>query len=704
MKPVFSSLEYLDPEKVYSFSDQLENDIGIEVYIQIHSDKFVDYQKEIFQEFVADFVDQVKSTALSSRDVEELLEKHLQNLNTKLQSFADKLRDVPKCDLRGYVQVILDEGVKTWMIGKTTLLIFRGDKLYSLLENSYQEQSNVDQFSDFIGWELERWDVFLYAGTKLSEVLDQNDYAEIEAILAKENAGAVLDYLDDLFASRIEKQQIWFLWSFSITGVELSSSHSGKLGSLASKYTSKLWGKFASKVDLMKWKYTTKKVLKGNNYYLMVGVLTLAVLFLSFSILAQLRSAKKNQITFQTSTGSTVLLTIDDIKRDIASFKELDPSSDEKSLKYSEILQKLSLIEQKGIWQEDTAALKKILNQDYEKGFMVRTISDLAQFDDEKTGRKTAILTFNASEKNKLWTPVSVNVDSAINVAGEKSALIGVVNDATRGSLVEYNLWWVAKECSSSISKKGLFCYTEGGELFYVGKLGIEPMEVVDNDWATKTIWGIGVFGRNNFYLFQANPNNIGAALLTRYRNVAGSESKYQNASNYTILAGSGANLPQQLGGFAIDGNFLAWGDGKMYQFRRASNVGSALDYREVPMLWGDKVSSSYSNTVKIIATASSPFVYLFDKENQTFTVYESSPTKTHENYKTSFKLYYMFRFKFDLSAKNNRIIDVTIPENTGDRPELYLLSTEGVNKINLYDFIDSLKNNKNLKAVSEAE
>jgi hypothetical protein len=100
MKPVFSSLEYLDPEKVYSFSDQLENDIGIEVYIQIHSDKFVDYQKEIFQEFVADFVDQVKSTALSSRDVEELLEKHLQNLNTKLQSFADKLRDVPKCDLR----------------------------------------------------------------------------------------------------------------------------------------------------------------------------------------------------------------------------------------------------------------------------------------------------------------------------------------------------------------------------------------------------------------------------------------------------------------------------------------------------------------------------------------------------------------------------------------------------------------------------
>ena len=151
MKAEANIREYNDLDKNYRRSQVLANGVQVDFFVQIGSEKFVDYQKEIFQEFVADFVDQVKSTALSSRDVEELLEKHLQNLNTKLQSFADKLRDVPKCDLRGYVQVILDEGVKTWMIGKTTLLIFRGDKLYSLLENSYQEQSNVDQFSDFIG-------------------------------------------------------------------------------------------------------------------------------------------------------------------------------------------------------------------------------------------------------------------------------------------------------------------------------------------------------------------------------------------------------------------------------------------------------------------------------------------------------------------------------------------------------------------------
>src|SRR5574344_1182617 len=114
MKPIYSSLEYLDPEKCYSFSDQLESGIGIEVYIQLHSEKFIEYQKEIFQEFIADFVDQVRDVSLSSREVEELLEKELQSLNTKLQAFADKLRDVPRCDLRGYIQLIIDNTVKTW--------------------------------------------------------------------------------------------------------------------------------------------------------------------------------------------------------------------------------------------------------------------------------------------------------------------------------------------------------------------------------------------------------------------------------------------------------------------------------------------------------------------------------------------------------------------------------------------------------------
>ena len=46
-------------------------------------------------------------------------------------------------------------------------------------------------------------------------------------------------------------------------------------------------------------------------------------------------------------------------------------------------------------------------------------------------------------------------------------------------------------------------------------------------------------------------------------------------------------------------------------------------------------------------------------------------------------------------------MIDVAIPSDLGNRPELYLLSTIGVNKINLFEFIDSLKNNNSLKQIN---
>ena len=144
MKPVYNAVEYIDPEKVYLYSNQIGDDINLEVYIQIWSEKFVDYQKEIFEEFVADFVDKIKESVLTAKETETLLESHLQWLNAKLQAFAEKLRNVPKCELKGYVQLIMDNSVKTWMIWNISMVIFRDDKVYSVLENSYNDQSIID--------------------------------------------------------------------------------------------------------------------------------------------------------------------------------------------------------------------------------------------------------------------------------------------------------------------------------------------------------------------------------------------------------------------------------------------------------------------------------------------------------------------------------------------------------------------------------
>ena len=150
---------------------------------------------------------------------------------------------------------------------------------------------------------------------------------------------------------------------------------------------------------------------------------------------------------------------------------------------------------------------------------------------------------------------------------------------------------------------------------------------------------------------------------------------------------------------FTIDVNFLAWSQGKLYQFRRSPATSFNLTYREIKLLWWDTRTMKFSDDVKIVTPSNSRYVYLFDKVNQTFMVYESRPLKTNDLYWTSYNLNYLFSFAFDLWA--NKIVDVTIPDELGNRPELYVLTQEWINKIQLHEFIDSIKNNNALKQVN---
>ncbi len=49
----------------------------------------------------------------------------------------------------------------------------------------------------------------------------------------------------------------------------------------------------------------------------------------------------------------------------------------------------------------------------------------------------------------------------------------------------------------------------------------------------------------------------------------------------------------------------------------------------------------------------------------------------------------YLFSFTFALEA--DKVVDVAVPESLGNRPELYVLTSKGVSRIKLYEFIDSL-------------
>lgn len=139
---------------------------------------------------------------------------------------------------------------------------------------------------------------------------------------------------------------------------------------------------------------------------------------------------------------------------------------------------------------------------------------------------------------------------------------------------------------------------------------------------------------------------------------------------------------------FAIDGTFLLWSqDNKqLYQMSRNS-AGQSLMMRPVPLNGGTNIGDGYSDAVKPIAPIGSKYVYLFDKRNQTLTVYQSNPFKTNDAYTNSYGLTYIMRMNFAIA--NNSVIDVTVDESNG-KQILYVLHNEGVAKFVLSDYMQN--------------
>lgn len=320
----------------------------------------------------------------------------------------------------------------------------------------------------------------------------------------------------------------------------------------------------------------------------------------------------------------------------------------------------------------------------------------MTQFDDPASNRTTRLMTFNNMEKEKVGQLLDLERGRNLYIAGANGAMISAINDNMRGTLIEYSTDEFIDGCSTNLLQDGLYCYSSNGNIFSVTKAGIEPVSTNDPGGFPMDVADIKVFGKSNIYIFR--PNLDDGALLTRYRNVVGSQAQFQGGQDYRVALDSG-EVFSGFSAFNIDSTFLTWSDGKLYQFWREEATSALLEVREVPMLGGDKMTVTYSDDVKILASMNSKYVYIFDRQNQSFTVYESRPLKTNDAFTAEYSLYYLFRFNFDLG--DNQVVDVTIPDETGNRPELYILSTDGVNKVSLYDFIDSINENNALRDVS---
>ncbi len=681
---------YKEAEHYIDVHKHFKDGIQCKIFVEFPTEKFVEYQKDLIQEFIANLIDDVENNDYDIDQTKSRCELALQDLNTKLKAFADKVRDVEYFEIKWYFQIIIGMVLISSMIGNVNVMIFRNQKMYYNLDNWAKLRGKIDLFSEFIEGDLESGDEIVYIGTKISDVLDPYDIKELEDVIKSEPEQSV-QFINEILCARLEKESIGFVTSYLI---------SGRVAKHAPLWWEQLHA-WAQKLNIFnQWKFTIFK----NKYQITVALLSIFVLFMLYSLLSQIFQKPAKEV-YVNSQWVTVDLTIDDIKKDMAIFKTMDPTGDEKSIKYKEILGKLNVLETKGRRVEDIQQLKKLLKSDYYKGFNIIPVNNLVDLDDPVAGKKTGILTFNASEKNNIWNLSKIEFGKDIMIVGDKWGIIGAMNDNTRGSVVNYGIDETVKGCDVSLSKNGFYCFTPTGKIYFVGRSGIEPVTTADADGFPTDIGWIGTYGKANMYVFSPNVTSLSnSTLVTRYRNTIGSQTIYQQGQKYMIAPelASKAKFGSGFSAFAIDVNFLAWSEGKLYQFRRSPASAMTLTYREIKLLWGDKMTAVYSNNIKIISPVGSRYFYLWDKDNQTFTAYDSNPLKTNDQFATSYNLTYLFRFSFDIAGA--KMIDVTIPENLGNRPELYLLSTVGVNKINLYEFIDSLKNNNSLKQINTIE
>ena len=222
---------YLADNQSFSFKEKLANWVIINAYVVFDSDKFLEYQKDLLQDFLAEFIDKSNTDIYDETDLKNNLEDGLQSLNTNLRKFSDKVTDVDRFTIKWYIQIIAGTTIMASMIWDISFIMFRNKRLNYQLHNWFNKKSKIDIFSDFIEWDIQTWDELLYIGTKLSDVLDQSDINEMENILSAPET-SFIEFIEKLVTARVEKENIALMSNYHIYGNVIEKQSTSRLRKL----------------------------------------------------------------------------------------------------------------------------------------------------------------------------------------------------------------------------------------------------------------------------------------------------------------------------------------------------------------------------------------------------------------------------------------------------------------------------------------
>lgn len=665
---------FWEADQTLSLSHTYKNGVYYHMILTIQDAAYAEHIKDICIEHIHPFFEDLSLETIDSDMIERLLEENMQKVNHVLSLFAEQVQADHTIAISGWLIISYQGNLIASLIGQSSIIVCREDKAIYSMANTTDDKTTIDHFTDYITGAIHKTDHVLLIGNDHTLFFHQKELDELATII-DEGEDDMLSTLESHITQRIEPELVRFM---SLVNNASNTLHMGglhkKAGDLMQTISSQPWARMIEPVLF---------IIKEKKYIVSVAILGIIVLWYIYSIIAGAIKNPTNDTTITTEEGVQVV-TIEDIKKDIAYFQNLDPTSNEKSKVYQDITQKLDFLESKNRRPEDVKQLRKIVQNKYYEWFRIAYINQLDDLNNGGEFQKS--YTFTDYEAKLLWSPLNVYYERWFIVGGTKWAILKGISNDIKGTAVDYALTSTMKKCSQDLSRAGLYCFDDTNSIYRVSAWSIQPVQGNENVSLPTDIQDIGVFGKSNMYLLVNPTSNGGADVIRRLRNELGSFTVFKDSIGYSATTDWSGNA-LMFNSMLIDGTFLVRSpsDKKLYQLWRENNP-NKLNQRIVPIQWWDVSTTAYSDKVKIIASASSNYVYLFDQEKQTFTVYKASPLKTNTANTNSYSLIYIMRYNFDLT---NKIIDVAIPEELWSKPILYIMNSQGIYQTNLIQTIE---------------
>ena len=260
------------------------------------------------------------------------------------------------------------------------------------------------------------------------------------------------------------------------------------------------------------------------------------------------------------------------------------------------------------------------------------------------------------------------------------------INQYSRHYKITAAMWLpLSKPLLNRFQKNWLYCRDSTNNIYNISKWWASVVTNKTNIFPK--IDDIWVYGNNNMYILSSSG---WIASIFRYQIIGTNQNTLKEPLNYPFDNSSFANIPTKL---AVDWSFLFWNikDKSIYQVRRDTKAN--LNIRQVSTKWNiDEIAWGLSTWVQIFSFANSANVYIRDPIGKSITTYRSNPIKSNDWNQYTYSLTYLFRL--NIQIWNEQISDIAISDWL--KPEAYILKSDWIYNIPLYQFLETYINKQN--------